>query len=102
MADLVLFRGEHGDYVAINPDEVAFVTAHRRDDPYIFIGLEGGPKDGVIVEGEFHEVIRRLRNPKEEKDEIEERFVSPRERHERREERPREERSRDRSTDRGT
>jgi hypothetical protein len=93
MADFVLFRGEHGDYVAINPDEVAFVRARRRDDPYTIIEFEGGKEAQVVVEGEFHEIIRRMREPEKEKDEIEERFVSPREPREPRERRTRGERS---------
>jgi hypothetical protein len=81
MADLVLFRGEHGQYIAVNPDLVATVRVQRRDDPFVLIGFED--KDNCVeVESEFFEVVRRLRNPRDEKQEIEERAaVEPRERH---------------------
>jgi hypothetical protein len=87
MADLVLFRGEHGQYIAINPDQVCTVRVQRRDDPFVLIQFED--KDNCVeVESEFFEVVRRLRNPKHEKQEIEERApVEPRE--ERREDRDR-------------
>ena len=83
MADFVLFRGEHGDYIAVNPDEVVAVRVHRRDDPFVVIMFE--EKDNCVeVESEFFEVVRRLRNPRDEKHEIEERApVEPRERRER-------------------
>lgn len=84
MADLVLFRGEHGEYIAVNPDQVTTVRVHRRDDPFVVITFED--KDNCVeVESEFFEVVRRLRNPREEKHEIEERApVEPRERREER------------------
>lgn len=87
MASFVLFRGEHGDYIAVNPDEVVAVRVHRRDDPFVTIVFED--KDNTVeVESEFFEVVRRLRNPRDEKEEIEERApVEPRERRERKERR---------------
>jgi hypothetical protein len=91
MADFVLFRGEHGDYIAVNPDEVTSVRVHRRDDPFVLITFED-KNNNVEVESEFFEVVRRLRNPRDEKQEIEERApVEPREkrREERRDDRDR-------------
>lgn len=83
MADFVLFRGEHGDYIAVNPNEVVAVRVHRRDDPFVRIMFEDA-ENCVEVESEFFEVVRRLRNPRDEKGEIEERApVEPRERRER-------------------
>jgi hypothetical protein len=78
MADFVLFRGEHGESIAINPDEVQAVRVHRRDDPFVKILFE---EHDIEVESEFFEVVRRLRHPREEKQEFEERApVEPRER----------------------
>lgn len=56
----VFFRGEHGDHVAINPNLVTAVKSHRRDDPYTCLRLAGEDGD-IIVEGEFGEVVRKLR-----------------------------------------
>ena len=89
MADLVLFRGEHGEYIAVNPDQVTTVRVYRRDDPFVVIQFED-KENRVEVESEFFEVVRRLRNPREEKHEIEERApVEPRELREHREKEPR-------------
>jgi 5'-3' exonuclease len=92
MADFVLFRGEHGDYIAVNPNEVVAVRVHRRDDPFVLIEFED--KDHCVeVESEFFEVVRRLRHPRDEKHEIEERApVEPRERREERREERRDDR----------
>jgi hypothetical protein len=79
MADFVLFRGEHGEYIAVNPDTVETIRVRRRDDPFVLLTFEE-KENNVEVESEFFEVVRRLRNPRDEKHEIEERApVEPRE-----------------------
>lgn len=73
IAIFVFFRGEHGDHVAINPNLVTAVKSHRRDDPYTCLRLAGEDGD-IIVEGEFGEVVRKLRRGgQEERDDEKER-----------------------------